>query len=207
MARPGLSVLNNLFDGVVVLAPALLIVVSWLLGGGYDLYQDSVYVERELAYAKRQLEGLQAQTVAAKIDQKKYLELVQEFAEDSRLGGSMEPSPGEAVATQLAALIRAIEREVEATSVFSEARTKLSFESVSPGKRESFAPFYFVEFEVNLEGRFFAIPIFLDLLTKISAQQRCKVSVGTLQVTSSDREGRTGRLYITLPIRAYFLES
>lgn len=190
----------------MVLVPGSLIFLTWLLGGGYDLYQDSQHIDRELTYAESQLERLQALTVAAKIDQGKYSDLVEQFAANSGLHQSLQSTSTEEVATRLAALVSAIEQGIRSAPYFAEAKTRLSFESVSPGERGSFSPFTFVEFEINLEGRFFAIPKLLDLLTRISLQQKCKVSVGTLQVQSLDPTGRSGELSIVLPIRAYFLE-
>lgn len=158
--------------------------------------------------SQSRLVELQAIAVASRIDEKKYADLVVEFADLAGLNLDSEyaVSKGE-VSAQIARFVEAVTDGLREERFASGQHSNyLLFRSVTPGERQVIEPFLSVDFELNLEGRFFALPDFLNLLSEIAAEQRCAVSIGELRVARTDAQHNTGRLTITLPLRAYFLE-
>jgi hypothetical protein len=191
-----------------IIIPLLLLSVSFWRAGIHSLYLESRMVQRRAVAAQSRLEALQALSVASRIDQKKYDDLVVEFADLTglRLGTEFAVSKGE-VSAQVARFVDAIVEGLrEEQFSLAEEPNYLLFRSVAPGQRQALEPFLSVDFEINLEGRFFALPRFLLMLTRIAQEQKCAISIGELQVARASEFGNTGELSITLPLRAYFLE-
>lgn len=177
--------------------PLLLFSLGLVLDGVITRSQDLHRLERQRQHSQLRLEDLQAQAVAAREDARTYQGLLEEF--ESLVGLQQERG---SASEQLAGFMGA----VEAHFLTEPAPQALHFVSVSPGSQHRFSPFVAVEFDLNLTGRFYALPRFLKQLSEIAQQQQCTVSVGVLQVQSSQRTAYTGELSITLPLRAYFRE-
>lgn len=190
-----------------LLLPVVLLSISFWKAGLQDRYQEAVSLKRQANRAQSRLEELRATSVASKIDQKKYRALVQEFALltglDTTQGEKSVPR-GEMTA-QVGRLVDALTLELRSGSFSQSPDRYLNFRSVTPGERQVIEPFLFVDFELNWEGRFFALPEFLVLLSEIAEEQKCAISLGELQVVSTAEMGNAGSLSITLPLRAYFL--
>ena len=71
---------------------------------------------------------------------------------------------------------------------------------------EAIPPFLVVNFEMNLEGKYLAMPLFLDSLSRIAREQKCPISVGGIKVSPVEPSSNSGVLDITIPLRAYFVE-
>lgn len=151
------------------------------------------------------LDQLRAVTVAARIEGREYDALLDEFGALTGLRASdpfRAPSRGEPASIQVAALVRAVQ-EASLKDVEPDAPAPIVLLSVTPGARQRLGPFSMTEYELNLEGRFHALPAFLDLLTQVGRHQRLAISIGSLRLLSRPDTSRTGMLSITLPVRAY----
>jgi hypothetical protein len=165
-------------------------------------------VHKRLEAAEARLIQLQAIDVASRIDEKKYSGLVSDFAQLTglELESDSAVTKGEATA-QVGRLVDSVIRSLKQEGALSRFQgSYLLFQSVTPGQRQVVGPFLSIDFELNLEGRFFALPEFLVLLSRIAREEQCTISVGELQVSSKVPGGRSGELQIVLPLRAYFLE-
>lgn len=179
--------------------PLFLFFLGAFLDGVVARHYDLQRLERQRQHAQFRLEGLQAQSVAARLDQEEYRALVAEFEE---LVG-LQQARGDA-SDQLASLVGAVEQHF--LDGGGGPNSALSFVSVSPGSQARFSSFVAVEFDLNLTGRFYALPAFLNRLTEIGQERDCTVSVGVLSLSSGAQTASTGELNITLPLRAYFRE-
>ena len=157
--------------------------------------------------AQEKLNELQAVSVAARDDEQKYQVLVDDFAELTGLRRGQENvlSKGE-INSQISRLIDAVVEDLRRYEHTQTGERYLVYKGVTPGERVLVEPFVAVNFEMNLEGRFFAVPLFLDSLSRIAKEQKCAVSIGELKVSKLDPNSNTGVLRITIPLRAYFLE-
>jgi len=175
----------------------------------HTLYVEAQAVERRAVAAQSRLDTLQALSVASRIDSQKYENLVLEFSELTGLPLDSEyaVSKGE-VSAQVARFVDAVVEGLhdEEFAGLVDERAYLLFQSVTPGQRQVVEPFLLVDFELTLKGRFFAVPRFLSLLSRIAADQRCAISIGVLEVARVSELASTGELVVTLPLRAYFLE-
>ena len=189
--------------------PLLLLAFSFWKAGLHTLYVEAQAVERRAVAAQSRLDTLQALSVASRIDSQKYENLVLEFSELTGLPLDSEyaVSKGE-VSAQVARFVDAVVEGLhdEEFAGLVDERAYLLFQSVTPGQRQVVEPFLLVDFELNLKGRFFAVPRFLSLLSRIAADQRCAISIGVLEVARVSELANTGELVVTLPLRAYFLE-
>lgn len=183
--------------------PVLLFTIGTLFDGVLARTADLHRLELQRQHSQLRLEALQAQTVAARVGESSYPDLIEEF---ETIAGFRGRATGDGDASaQLAAFVGAVEDHFLQKSGFEED-LPLRFVSVSPGSEHSFPPFLAVEFDLNLKGRFHAIPGFLKRLSAISEEQACSVSVGVLRLSSGPKTWTTGELSITLPLRAYFRE-
>ena len=204
MSRPGWGAIAR--SALPVFLPLLLLCFSFWRAGLYEDYRMSREVRQELLAAESRLEELRAISVASRIDEQKYGSLAVEFASLTSLGLDRETavSKGE-VSAQVARFVEAVVAGLrEERFALADERSYLLFRSVTAGERRELSPFLSVDFELNLEGRFFALPEFLDLLSQIASRQSCAISVGELRLAPLESAPNTGRLLITLPLRAYF---
>lgn len=185
----------------------LLLALSFAQAGLLQDYQRARQVHRRLQSARARLEAVKAQSLAATLEERNYQALIEEFAEVTRLSErARRVSKGE-VDTQVAQLVDGVTRGLEEEPfASSDEKTFLVFRSVSPGERQEFPPYLSVDFEINLEGRFFALPDFLALISHVAEEQQCTVSIGKLQLTPIPEAPIPGSLQIKLPLRAYFYE-
>lgn len=191
-----------------ILIPLALLCLSFWRAGLYEDYHQAKEIQAQRVASEARLVELQAIDVASRIDEQKYQGLVSDFAEITglELDSEYAVSKGE-VSAQLARFVQAVTLGLRQDRFAPTDRGHyLLFRSVTPGTRHVVEPFLWVDFELNLEGRFFALPAFLSLLSEIAQEQRCTISVGELKVARIDSNQNSGRLYITLPLRAYFLE-
>jgi len=95
---------------------------------------------------------------------------------------------------------------------FEEAEPALlTFKSVTPGARSSMDRFLLVDFHLNLEGRFHALPQFLSelsrIVSRISKEENCAISFGReISIASENPGGKSGYLLIKFPLRVYLLD-
>jgi hypothetical protein len=189
------------------LIPLILIGVSFWRAGVVQKYTESRLLQQRSVAAQEKLDELQAVSVAANIDDRKYQGLVVDFAELTGLNLDPENalSKGE-VNSQISRLIDAVVTDLERYENAPTGERYLIYRGVTPGDRQVIEPFLAVDFEMNLEGRFFAVPLFLDSLSRIAKEQKCAISIGELKVSTAEPNSNTGVLLITIPLRAYFLE-
>ena len=190
-----------------LLLPLFLISFSFWRTGVLERYSELNHLEKRSSAAQLKLDELRAISVAEKIYQKNYEELVLEFSELTGLSldANFALSKGE-VAGSLARFIEAVSEELRGEEYASSRGSYLFLKSVTPGQRQVIEPFLAVDFEMNLEGRFFALPRFFERLSYIAQNQKCSISVGELRVAPIYQDSNTGELAITLPLRVYFLE-
>lgn len=187
-----------------LLLPLLLLAISFWRAGVYDLHLRVRELQAESVVSQQRLDELRALSVAGGVAERNYEELVIEFADLTGLDpGDETPSRG-IVTGQVGRLVDAVVNDLQ-TGEYSTEEHPLYFHSVTPGQRYQFPPFLAVDFELNLEGRFFALPGFLHRLSVITEEQRCAISVGEMVIVSADQAGNTGDLFIVIPLRAYFL--
>lgn len=185
----------------------LLLALSFVESGLLQDYRESVQVQRRLRAADERLEQVRGLSVAASLEERNYQALVSEFAELTKLGDPEHTISKGEVAAQIAQFVAGVTKGLqEEPFVLSNEQTQLIFRSVSPGQRQELTPFLSVDFEINLEGRFFALGDFFSLLSRIAQEQQCAVSIGELQLTPVNDTSTPGRLLIKLPLRAYFYE-
>ena len=136
-----------------------------------------------------------------------YAVLLSQFSEVTGLKMSSEEavSRGES-AGQVARFVEAVTEGLKDESFSSSERAYLEFKSVTPGERQVWEPFFSVDFELNLEGRFFALPDFLKLISVVAQEQQVPISIGELRVSAVSPVSNSGELSIVIPLRAYFLE-
>lgn len=188
--------------------PLLLLCFSFWRAGLYEDYRSSRDVRHRLIAAESRLQELRGKDVANEFYKREHQKLTVEFAAVTGLGLDPETAvtKGE-VSAQMARFVDAVIRGLkEERFAGADERSYLLFLSVTPGERqdEALAPFLSVDFELNLEGRFFALPEFLGLLSRIAEDQRCAISIGELRLEPLKKAPNTGRLLIRLPLRAYF---
>lgn len=190
-----------------LLLPLILISFSFWKTGVTERATELNLLQKRSHAAQLKLDELRAISVAEKIYQENYRGLVEEFS--ALTGLSLDVnfalSKGE-VAGTLARFIEAVAEELRGEEYASERGTHLFLKSVTPGQRQVIEPFLAVDFEMNLEGRFFTLPKFLERLSHIAQSQKCSISVGELRVAPIFEDSNTGELAITLPLRVYFLE-
>lgn len=186
-----------------------LLILSPLTSAQLQQRQDEETSLREsLKQRQAHLDQLQAVSVAARAEGREYEKLLDEFATLTQLRASdpfREPQRELPSSVQVAALVRAVQ-EASFKETPPDSPPPIILRSVTPGERQSLGPFQMTEFELNLEGRFHALPAFLDLLTQVGQRRRLAVSVGSLSLSHRSDTARTGLLNIKLPIRAYFRE-
>lgn len=185
----------------------LLLTLSSVQTGLLADYQRARQVRRHLESARARLEAVKAQSLTATLEERNYQALIDEFAQVTRLSERARRVSPEEVDTQVAQLVDGVTLGLEADPfASSEEKAFLVFRSVSPGQRQEFPPYLSVDFEINLEGRFFALPDFLALVRRVAEEQQCTVSIGELHLTSISGAPVPGSLQIKLPLRAYFYE-
>lgn len=165
-------------------------------------------LDSQLKTKQATLDELRALAVAARIEGRESNALQDEFATLTGLRASdpfRDPAHEEPASIQVAALVRAVQ-EASSKEVGPDDPAPITLLSVTPGARQQLGPFLMTEFELNLVGRFRAIPAFLDLLTQVGHNRRLAISVGSLKLSSQADTQETGALSITLPVRAYFRE-
>lgn len=165
-------------------------------------------LDSRLRASQRTLDQLRAVAVAARIEGRESSTLQEEFATLTGLRASdpfRSPTREEPASIQVAALVRAVQ-EASSREGGPDDPAPITLLSVTPGTRQQLGPFLMTEFELNLVGRFRAIPAFLDLLTQVGRNRRLAISVGSLKLSSQADTQETGILTITLPVRAYFRE-
>ena len=190
-----------------LLLPLVLIFFSFWRTGLLERSTEFNLLQKRSSAAQLKLDELRAISVSEKYLQEKYFELEEEFSKLTGLDpdADIALSKGE-VAGSLARFIQAVAEELRGEEYASETGTHLFLRSVTPGQRQVFEPFLAVDFEMNLEGRFFTLPRFLERLSLIAQDQKCSISVGELRVAPIYQDSNTGELAITLPLRVYFLE-
>ena len=190
-----------------VLLPLLLIGYSFFRAGVYDKYQDLQALRREIRVAEQKVSEMQAVDVSFRYLKEDYSVLLAEFSQVTGLKMESEEavSRGES-ASQVARFVEAVTRGLREETFSSDESAYLVFRSVTPGQRQVWEPFFSVDFELNLQGRFFALPAFLKLISVIAEEQRVPISIGELRVSAGSRSANVGELTIVVPLRAYFLE-
>ena len=196
-------------SSLLPLAWCLLLFLAPLWGPSFlQRWQEASSLRLQLHERQSILDQLGATAVAARAEGREYESLLDEFAILTQLRASdpfRDPQQDLPSSVQVAALVRAVQ-EASHEDVEPGAPVPITLRSVTPGSKQRFGPFLMTEFELNLEGRFHALPAFLDLLTKVGQRRRLVVSVGSLSLSSRSDTERTGILTIKLPIRAYFRE-
>jgi hypothetical protein len=189
------------------LIPVILIGLSFWRAGVVQRYSESRLLQKRSAAAQEKLTELQAVSVAANLDVQRYEGLVEDFSQLTGLNRGRENarSKGE-INSQISRLIDAVVTDLRRYENSPTGERYLIYKGVTPGDRQVIEPFIAVSFEMNLEGRFFAVPLFLDSLSRIAKEQKCAISVGELNVSKLEQDSNTGVLRITIPLRAYFLE-
>ena len=192
---------------VPFLLPLFLIGYSFFKAGIYDRYQDLQALRRDSREAEQRVSEMQAVDVSFRYLKDDYSILLLEFSEVTRLKMSSEEAVtrGES-AGQVARFVEAVTQGLRDESFSSSERAYLVFKSVTPGQRQVWEPFFSVDFELNLEGRFFALPAFLKLISVVAQEQRVPISIGELRVSAVNQASNSGELSIVIPLRAYFLE-
>lgn len=189
------------------LIPIVLISLSFWRAGLVQSYSESQRLQERSAAARHKLDQLQALDVASKINDKEYQGLVYDFAQLTGLSLDRENALSKSeINTQVSQLINAVVSDLRRYEYAPTGERYLIYKGVTPGERQLIEPFVAVDFKINLEGRFFALPLFLDALSRIAREQKCAISIGELQVSTIDPNDNTGVLLITIPLRAYFLE-
>ncbi len=191
------------------LAWCLLLFLAPLWGSSFhQRWQEESTLRLRLTERQSTLDQLSATSVAARAEGREYESLLKEFTTLTQLKASdpfRDPQQDLPSSVQVAALVRAVQ-EASHQDVAPGTPLPITLRSVTPGSNQRFGPFLMTEFELNLEGRFHALPAFLDLLTQVGQRRRLVVSVGSLSLSSRSDTERTGILSIKLPIRAYFRE-
>lgn len=169
-------------------------------------------VERLLHARRLRLEGLRAQAVAGRLEQREYERLVQDLAVLTGLKASdpfRDPEAPVLSSIQVAALFDALGRRVRARSEgpAPDATADLEFLPVTLGRQQGLGPFVMVEFILRFRGRFRSVAPLLHLVTELGRERRLVISLGELRLTPGEETEQTGAgLLITLPVRAYFRE-
>lgn len=187
------------------LLPCILVGFSFFRAGTLESYNELQLLTEQRVAAQTKLSELRAISVAANIDEKNYQNLVDDFTsltglaldEGSRISRSE-------VTAQVSQLVDLLKSELEVRRELFSARKSLVVKGLSPGDKDSFAPFSSTEFELILEGRFFALPDFLMLVSRLAEEQNCPISLGELEIKSDNESQNPSLLRITLPLRAYF---
>lgn len=190
-----------------LLIPVVLLGYSFYNAGVYQQLQEYRGLQKQSTQAEQRLAELQAVSVSHRYDQKKYNDLLKDFADVTGLQLSAEhaTSKGESTA-QIARFVEAVTQGLRQQRFTHDERAYLVFKSITPGTRQVWEPFFSVDFELNLEGRFFALPDFMALLSVIADEQKVPISIGELRVQASDPWKNSGELSIVVPLRAYFHE-
>ncbi len=192
---------------VPCLLPLLLLGYSFFRAGVYDRYRDLQALKRDSLAAEQRFSEVQAVDVSFRYLKDDYAVLLSQFSEVTGLKMSSEEavSRGES-AGQVARFVEAVTEGLKDESFSSSERAYLEFKSVTPGQRQVWEPFFSVDFELNLEGRFFALPDFLKLISVVAQEQKVPISIGELRVSAVSPVSNSGELSIVIPLRAYFLE-
>ncbi|HIB65560.1 MAG TPA: hypothetical protein EYO33_10740 [Phycisphaerales bacterium] len=192
---------------VPFLLPLLLLGYSFFRAGVYDRYRDLQALKRDSLAAEQRFSEVQAVDVSFRYLKDDYAVLLSQFSEVTGLKMSSEEavSRGES-AGQVARFVEAVTEGLKDESFSSSERAYLEFKSVTPGERQVWEPFFSVDFELNLEGRFFALPDFLKLISVVAQEQQVPISIGELRVSAVSPVSNSGELSIVIPLRAYFLE-
>ena len=192
---------------VPCLLPLLLLGYSFFRAGVYDRYRDLQALKRDSLAAEQRFSEVQAVDVSFRYLKDDYAVLLSQFSEVTGLKMSSEEavSRGES-AGQVARFVEAVTEGLKDESFSSSERAYLEFKSVTPGQRQVWEPFFSVDFELNLEGRFFAHPDFLKLISVVAQEQKVPISIGELRVSAVSPVSNSGELSIVIPLRAYFLE-
>ena len=192
---------------VPFLLPLLLLGYSFFRAGVYDRYRDLQALKRDSLAAEQRFSEVQAVDVSFRYLKDDYAVLLSQFSEVTGLKMSSEEavSRGES-AGQVARFVEAVTEGLKDESFSSSERAYLEFKSVTPGERQVWEPFFSVDFELNLEGRFFARPDFLKLISVVAQEQQVPISIGELRVSAVSPVSNSGELSIVIPLRAYFLE-
>lgn len=187
--------------------PLLLITASFWRSGVVQKHFEAQALERRSLAAQSKLDQLRAVDVAHNDDNLEYKQMVKDFADLTGLSLDPEnaPTKGE-VSAKIGRLIDAVVADMDRFGRSQPDEPYLVFKGVKPGVSEEIPPFLVVDFEMNLEGKYLAMPLFLDSLSRIAREQRCPISVGGIQVSPVEPGSNTGILNITIPLRAYFVE-
>lgn len=183
-----------------LLLPLVLLGVSFWKAGVISRYYEVRELERKVTIAQARLD--EARAVAWE-----YQGYVNEFADLTglRLQESEIMVTRSEVNAQLADLVDAITKELKSERYTTDEEAYLLLVGVTPGERQLLDPFLWIDFQVHLEGRFFALPQFMDRVSHLAKEKNCSVSIGELKMQPLQQEGGRGDLAITLPLRAYFL--
>lgn len=189
------------------LLPGLLIGFSFWRSGIVQRHFEAQLLQERSAAAQSKLEQLRAADVASTLDARAYESLLDDFSKLTGLDLRAEngASKGE-VSAQLGRFIDTVVDDLNRFGYSETGEPYLIFKSVTPGKRQVIDRILAVDFEMNLEGKYLALPLFLDSLSRIAREQNCPVSVGGIRVMPVEPGSNSGVLKITIPLRAYFLE-
>lgn len=189
------------------LIPVALISISFWRSGVVQKYFEAQALQRRSVAAQSKLDQLRAVDVASNLNDREYKEMVKDFADLAGLSLDPETAPtkGE-VSAKVGRLIDAVVADMDRFGSVQPEEPYLVFKGVQPGVSEAIPPFLVVNFEMNLEGKYLAMPLFLDSLSRIAREQKCPISVGGIRVSPVEPGSNSGVLDITIPLRAYFVE-
>ncbi len=192
---------------IPILWPILLLGASLIQAGLPEKIAEQRMLSAKLDNDLRRLEMLRAVMVSGRLEKREYESLLKEFAALTSLQSSdpfRDPNAGTMSSIQVASLITSIQ-EALSSPVEEEDPPRLELISVSPVGQERIGPFVMMEFALNLQGRFRAIPSFLRMTAELARHRKLAISIGELHLDSSEIDPTTGEgLAISLPIRAYF---